>query len=87
MLPGAFNFWEFIEFFYYLKEVGYDDDWYAYDVMSKEIDTVETFNSVTYLTRKLESLTERIDRAQMAQFLEERNPSKTMRYLYDIVIK
>ncbi len=87
MLPGAFNFWEFIEFFYYLKEIGYDDDWYAYDVMSKEIDTIETFNSVTYLTRRLETLTERIDRAQMARLMEERNPSKTMRYLYDVVIK
>jgi xylose isomerase len=87
MLPGAFNFWEFIEFFYYLKEVGYNDDWYAYDVMSKEIDTIETFNSVTYLTRKLEALTERIDRKKMAQMLDERNPAKTMRYLYDVVIK
>ena len=36
-MPGAFHFWEFIEFFYYLKELGYTDDWYAYDVMSKEI--------------------------------------------------
>ena len=87
MLPGAFNFWEFIEFFYYLKEVGYNDDWYAYDVMSKEIDTIETFNSVTYLTRKLEALTERIDRGKMTQMFDERNPAKTMRYLYDTVIQ
>ena len=86
MLPGAFNFWEFIEFFYYLKEVGYDNDWYAYDVMSKEIDTVETFNAVTYLTRKLEGLTGRIDRQHMAALMEERNPAKTMRYLYDCVV-
>jgi xylose isomerase len=86
MLPGAFNFWEFLEFFYFLKEVGYTDDWYAYDVIAKEIDTIETFNTVTYLTRKLEALTKRIDRPQMAALMLERNPAKTMRYLYDTVL-
>ena len=87
MLPGAFNLWEFVEFFYYLKEVGYDDDWYAYDVMSKEIDTVETFNNVTYLTRKLESLADRIDRQQMGAVMAERNPIRAIRYLYDIGLR
>ncbi len=62
MLPGAYNLWEFVEFFYYLKEVGYTDDWYAYDVMTKEIDTVEHFNAVTRITRKMEGMADRIDR-------------------------
>jgi xylose isomerase len=87
MLPGAFNLWEFVEFFYYLKEVGYDNDWYAYDVMSKEIDTVETFNTVIHLTRKLESLADRIDRQQMGAVMEERNPVRAIRYLYDTVLR
>jgi xylose isomerase len=86
MLPGAFNLWEFVEFLYYLREVGYTDDWYAYDVMPKEIDTVETFNAVIHLTRKLEALTDRIDREQMAAMLAERNPVTTLRYLYDTVL-
>ncbi len=86
MLPGAFNLWEFVEFFYYLREVGYTSDWYAYDVMSKEIDTVETFNAVTHLTRKLESLAERIDRQQMTVIMRERNPVQALRYLYDRVL-
>ena len=86
MLPGAFNLWEFVEFFYYLREVGYDGDWYAYDVMSKEIDTVETFNTVTHLTRKLEALADRIDRQQMEAMLAERDPARSLRYLYDTVL-
>lgn len=86
MLPGAFNLWEFVEFFYYLNEVGYDDDWYAYDVMSKEIDTVETFNAVTHLTRKLESLAGRIDRQKMTAVMAERNPVEALRYLYDTAL-
>jgi len=67
-------------------EVGYTDDWYAYDVMSKEIDTVETFNAATYLTRKLETLADRIDRRRMAILMAERNPVKALRYLYDTVV-
>jgi xylose isomerase len=86
MLPGAFHLWEAVEFFYYLNEVGYDQDWYAYDVMSKEIDTVETFDTVTFLTRKLESLAEQIDREHMAAMMEERNPVDIMRYLYDTLL-
>ena len=62
LMPGAFHFWEFIEFFYYLKELGYSDDWYAYDVMSKELDTVETFETVFKVTRKLENIAQKIDR-------------------------
>lgn len=87
MIPGAFHFWESIEFLYYLKEIGYRDDWYAYDVFSKEIDTVETFNTVVTLTRRLEEMSDRIDRTEMEQLLQQRNPARSLRYLYDKVLK
>jgi xylose isomerase len=86
MLPGAFHFWEFIEFFFYLREVGYTDDWYAYDVFSKECDTVETFNVVTRITRKLESLMERIQRDEMLKIMAQRNPNQSLRYLYEQIL-
>lgn len=87
MMPGAYHFWEFVEFFYYLDRVGYHDDWYAYDVMSKEIDTLETFNAVTAVTRKLESYAARIDPARMAELLQARNPVPTIRYLYEELLE
>lgn len=87
MLPGAFHFWEFVEFLYYLKEVGYTDDWYAYDVASKELDTAELFSAVTLLTRRLETLADRLDRQRLSILMAERNPSRTLRYLYDAVIR
>jgi xylose isomerase len=86
LMPGAFHFWEFIEFFYYLRELGYTDDWYAYDVMSKEMDTVETFITVAEITRKLESLADKIDRDRMDDMLTERDPSQTLRYLYQSLL-
>ncbi|MCB1122238.1 MAG: sugar phosphate isomerase/epimerase [Verrucomicrobiae bacterium] len=85
MLPGAYHFWESIEFFYYLKEVGYTDDWIAYDVLSKEIDPVEHFNLVTKLTRKLESFADRIDREKITAIMRTRNPVTSLEYLYDLI--
>lgn len=87
MLPGAYHFWEFVEFLYYLKEVGYTDDWYSYDVFSKETDTLEIFNTVTALTRKLEAMADRIDRETMKGLLEQRNPARSLSYLYDCVLR
>lgn len=86
MLPGAYNLWEFVEFFYYLQEVDYDNDWYAYDVMSKEIDTVQTFSAVTKFTRKLEVMAGRIDRKTMSKLMDQRNPVKSLEYLYDTLL-
>jgi xylose isomerase len=86
MLPGSYNLWEFVEFLYYLQEVGYDDDWYAYDVMSKEIDSVQTFSTVTRLTRKMEKLARKIDRKTMSSLLADRNPVKSIGYLYDTLL-
>jgi len=85
MLPGAYHLWEFIELFYYLRRVGYEDDWYAFDVYPKEIDTVNTFKAVVMLTRKLEAMTDRIDQKEMEKLFEERNPSRTIPYLYSLL--
>lgn len=85
MLPGAYHMWEFVELFYYLRQFGYTDDWYAFEVSPKEIDTVDTFRAVVMLTRKLEALTNRIDHKKMESLLEERNPSKTIPYLYSLL--
>jgi xylose isomerase len=83
MLPGAFHLIELVELFYYLREIGYDGDWYAYDVMSKEIDTVETFEAAAGLTRRIEGLAARLDRDRIAGLLADRNPARSLRYLYE----
>ena len=85
MIPGAFHLWEFVELFYTLRKLGYDDDWYAFDVFPKEIDTVANFQTVARLTRKLESITDRIDVDKMEGLLSERDASKTIPYLYSLI--
>lgn len=86
MLPGAFNLVELIEFFFYLKEIGYADDWYAYDVMSKETDTSETFAAVVKLTRKIEGMAARIDRQRMKEVMKLRNPVRALMTMYDMAL-
>lgn len=85
MLPGTYHMWETIEFMYTLRKLGYDNDWYAYDVFPKELDTVENFSAAMHLTRKLEALTDRIDVETMEQLMTERNSSKTIPYLYSLL--
>ncbi len=85
MLPGAFHLWEFVELFYTLNKLGYREDWYAFDVYPKELDTVENFSAAMSLTRKLEAITARIDPAVMDKLLTERNSSKTIPYLYSLL--
>jgi xylose isomerase len=85
MVPGAFHVWEFVELFYTLRKLGYDDDWYAFDVFSKELDTVDNLSAAMQLTRKLEELTDRIDPVRMEQLLTERDSSKTIPYLYSLL--
>ncbi|MEA3407321.1 MAG: sugar phosphate isomerase/epimerase [Chloroflexota bacterium] len=85
MIPGAYHLWEFVEFFYTLRKVGYDDDWYGFDVFPKEIDTVANFNAVTHMTRKLEEITDRIDEDEMEAMMGARDPSRIVPYLYSLI--
>jgi xylose isomerase len=85
LLPGAFHPWEFIELFYTLRKLGYDDDWYGFDVVSKELDIVENLSAAMSLTRTLESITNRIDSVKMEQLQSQRNSARTLPYLYSLL--
>jgi len=85
MLPGTFHLWETVELLYALKRLGYTDDWYAFDVTPKEIDTVENFSAAMTLTRKLEEIASRINAAKMDELMNLRDPSRTTAYLYSLL--
>lgn len=85
MLPGLFHIWEFVELFQTLQVVGYDNDWYSFDVFPKEIDTVETFSAAMRFTRNLERLTGRIDPHRLAALQRERNPVTLASYLHELL--
>ena len=86
MLPGSFHLWEFVEFLWYLREAGYEEDWYAYDVASKEMDTARFFTAVTRMTRRLEALRDRLDPERIRDLTRRREPDKSMLYLFDAIL-
>ncbi len=61
VLPGTVNLWDLVEFFYYLKEYGYDD-WLTFDVYPARHDAVEGFKLAVRQVTKLKMLADRIDR-------------------------
>jgi len=83
MLPGAFHLLEFIEFHYYLKLAGYDNDWFAFDVFAKEVNLEDHFRLVAKLTRKIENLALKINKDDIQRLMDERNPNKSLEYIYD----
>lgn len=85
MLPGAYHIWEFVELFYTLRQLGYEDDWYAFDVFIKEHEPVESFNAAMSLTRTLEAITNRLDVEIVETLLNDRNPARTLTYLYSLL--
>ena len=85
LLPGAYHVWETVELLYTLRKLGYDNDWFAFDVAPKEVDTVANFTAAMSLTRKLEQITDRIDTASMDELMLRRNPADTVSYLYSLL--
>lgn len=84
LLPGAVHTWELVEFLYTLRELGYDD-WMTFDIVPKEHDPVKTFATAARLTRKLEEISERVDKQKMQSLFVRRDPAETMDYLYSLL--
>jgi len=60
LLPGTVNFWDFVEFFYYAKEFGYDD-WMTFDVFPSRFDVVKGFKLAVEQIKKIVNMVDRID--------------------------
>ena len=84
MLPGAYNFWDFVEFFYYVKKLGYDD-WFAYDIFPKEVDMASHFSAAISITDKLIDFSQKLNEADISRLFEKRNPTTSMEYLYSLI--
>jgi xylose isomerase len=85
LIPGSFHFWDFLEFFYTLKRLGYDNSWYGYDINPKEADPVRHFTAVMKATRSLEALSERIEPAVMDELQVRRENGATLTYLLSLL--
>jgi xylose isomerase len=85
MIPGVYHFWDFIELFYTLTQLGYDNDWYAFDVFPKEQNTIEVFSTAMQLTRKLEGFAQKIDEDFMKKLQTRHNAAEIAAYVYSLI--
>jgi len=84
LTPGSVHTWEFIELFYFLKKLGYDD-WFTFDIVPKEHDARAVFTHAAKITNKLKDVADRIDDPKMDELLTARNPTVVQSYLHDLV--
>jgi xylose isomerase len=85
LIPGTYHLWEFLELFYTLRQLGYENSWYAFDVNPKEVETAAFFSAVMQATRSLEALSARIEPTDMKELLAKRNPALTVPYLLSLL--
>ena len=84
MLPGAYNLWDFIEFFYYLNRSDYSG-WCAYDIFPKELDKKATFETAIAITRKILEITDRITAAEAEKLFAMRDSNASLAYLFSLI--
>ena len=86
MMPGAFNFWDSVEFMFYLKKYAYSG-WIAFDVFAKEFDVVETFAETVRLTELLAKIAETVDEKKAMEIFTQRSPAASLQFMYSLIGK
>jgi len=86
MMPGAFNFWDSVEFMYYLKKYAYSG-WIAFDVFAKEFDVVETFSETVRLTELLAKIADSVDEKKAIDIFARRDPAASLQFMYSLIGK
>jgi len=84
LLPGTVNLWDMIEFLYYVKEFGYDD-WMTFDVFPSRIDVVRGFNLAVMQTKKLQALTDKLDRDTVRKHIQAGDPVGAWENLFNLL--
>ena len=86
MMPGAFNFWDSVEFMYYLKKYAYSG-WIAFDVFAKEFDVVDTFAETVRLTELLAKIADAVDEKKASEIFARRDPVASLQFMYSLIGK
>jgi xylose isomerase len=68
LVAGACNVWEYLEFLFYLKEIGYDD-WITSDAVPFRLNPVEFFTLNARFTARLWNWLDEVDRDEIHQRL------------------
>jgi len=70
MLPGTVNFWDMVEFAFYLKRINYTG-WITADVFPQRLDPVRTFEETFNWMDILIGLADKIDEKEMLELMNK----------------
>jgi len=80
MLPGSVNLWDLIETVYYLDRLQWQG-WLSYDVLTRNGDPVETFETAIDIVHSAHALLDKLGRERIQSFIDEGIPARAFAYL------
>jgi xylose isomerase len=84
MIPGTVRFWEYLELYFWLRELGYDG-WYSIDIAVPRSDAVTACRQSVNNIRRLYRLAGRLDRQQILANLQDSSHPQNPGLVADMV--
>jgi len=84
LIPGAVNVWNFVEFFYWVRKLGYQG-WYSIDVFPYREDGEKALQGTVQAMRQCCRLADALEEANVEPLLRDGQHLEVMRMLWDRV--
>ena len=80
MIPGSINFWDLVEFIYYLDRLNWEG-WIAYDVVTRNGDLVESMGASIDVVEVVIKLLDKFGRDRLQGLINDGIPACTFQQL------
>jgi xylose isomerase len=84
LVPGAVNVWDHVEFFYWLRKLGFQG-WCAIDMFPCRNEGVEVVRRAVQVVDKCCQIADRLMEMNVDQIIREGRTMEVMRILWDMV--
>jgi len=86
LIPGTRNFWDYLEFIFYLKEFNYKG-WMTSDMAPMRLDPIEAFSRTIETTERMVRLANRLDSKRLFKLMEEEKTLEVLKFLEGEVLE
>ena len=84
LVPGSATVWEHIEFYYWLRKLGYDG-WFSTDMFTYREDGAEALQRVVQVHRKCTRIADRLIEMNVEQTIRDGQHLEMLRVLWDMI--
>jgi xylose isomerase len=84
LIPGAVNVWDHVEFFYWIRKLGYPG-WFSMDVFPYREDGAEALRQSVQVCRKCLLMADRLIEMNIEELLRNGRHLEVMRLLWDMM--